>query len=897
MKKIEDILTEEEKKVLVEKEWYDNLDFLDVFGQLDDDDDMSAPIKTSALEDALGGEAPLKGRYGGPIASIPYREEAWRVSRDMSPKEYSMGDRGLEAQKAQTIRDIQTLSGAGRDEEGRLFPGEESAEDGNKRIRIKDEYPASLLNKEGGSINPKQLQKYLEDQIFIDKPRKSLDPYAGLKIAAGAEDIALAQKDQVAYDAYKVAEEDAKGKINQIKNNKKLKPEQKDIMIRAVEAERTERAEEIYKDKLKDLVAKGAFERIYDKGKEFSEDVLEKEEGAPEAYERAKELVDFEMQYAPDPGGVVKPRDYMDRRTVIGAPGKKYRKYYDPNRKELDYYTPGSISRPQDRPEREQGPVKNKERGVKLNLAPLLPYPLQETNDQKNKIDSIIADETKRFLAEQEGLNPLIRTMVQEREREALEAEREAKRQAREIREKELEELNPLIRTMVQKQEEDERRRESSKKIINPASTAPDYVPDFLAGMLSGREPKQRSQPGGFGYTQETGVYGAGEAVPEYEPGQGVEQQLAKTALPQPTGEYYEAGDPRAIVIGQPGLEPPMIDPAELAVDIGTGGGKAFLSAAATGIAGLLGVKATKELVGELGEEGAKQFVRDSMRKAADSGIKDRKDVAQYIVNDFNDFKLVPKDTTNIGFIRPWDAAPDPSTQIGKGVQLTRKQRQELANIDRKNPGRVKTAAQQATQAAGKVAAKEAGEEAVDETIESITDMAARTSDARKAFGRVDIPFFGTRWKDAIYERGLTGKIYPKGLSRIERKALDTEIKALEKAAKEALQEWVNKNNLDSIIFQEMQKLKEAVESSVPTENPQQNIPAMIDQITRSGVDAYNKAIVSGDITGAAEMVNATLQQVVELKMQEEVPPEPEQAVRDASKQFWDEQRRTPEAQ
>ena len=265
MKKIEDILTEEEKKVLVEKEWYDNLDFLDVFGQLDDDDDMSAPIKTSALEDALGGEAPLKGRYGGPIASIPYREEAWRVSRDMSPKEYSMGDRGLEAQKAQTIRDIQTLSGAGRDEEGRLFPGEESAEDGNKRIRIKDEYPASLLNKEGGSINPKQLQKYLEDQIFIDKPRKSLDPYAGLKIAAGAEDIALAQKDQITYDAYKVAEEDAKGKINQIKNNKKLKPEQKDIMIRAVEAERTERAEEIYKDKLKDLVAKGAFERIYDK--------------------------------------------------------------------------------------------------------------------------------------------------------------------------------------------------------------------------------------------------------------------------------------------------------------------------------------------------------------------------------------------------------------------------------------------------------------------------------------------------------------------------------------------------------------------------------------------------------------------------------------------------------
>ncbi len=72
------------------------------------------------------------------------------------------------------------------------------------------------------------------------------------------------------------------------------------------------------------------------------------------------------MQYAPDPGGVVKPRDYMDRRTVIGAPGKKYRKYYDPNRKELDYYTPGSIPRPQDRPEREQGPVKIKREGLSL---------------------------------------------------------------------------------------------------------------------------------------------------------------------------------------------------------------------------------------------------------------------------------------------------------------------------------------------------------------------------------------------------------------------------------------------------------------------------------------------------------------------------------------------------
>ena len=154
---------------------------------------------------------------------------------------------------------------------------------------------------------------------------------------------------------------------------------------------------------------------------------------------------------------------------------------------------------------------------------------------------------------------------------------------------------------MVQKQEEDERRRESSKKIINPASTAPYYVPDFLAGMLSGREPKQRSQPGGFGYTQETGVYGAGEAVPEYEPGQGVEQQLAKTALPQPTGEYYEAGDPRAIVIGQPGLESPMLDPVDLAVDIGTGGASGLVKGAAAGIAGLLGAKATKELVGELG--------------------------------------------------------------------------------------------------------------------------------------------------------------------------------------------------------------------------------------------------------------------------------------------------------
>ncbi len=142
-----------------------------------------------------------------------------------------------------------------------------SPEDENKKIRVKDEYPTSMLNKEGGVINPSRLETDLADQIFIDKPRKSLDPYAGLKIAAGAEDIALAQKDQATYDAYK--EKEYK------KKKKKKMPE-----------ESGGDAKEIYKDKLKDLVVKRAFERIY--GEEFSEDVLEKKKAHPKPMKEQK---------------------------------------------------------------------------------------------------------------------------------------------------------------------------------------------------------------------------------------------------------------------------------------------------------------------------------------------------------------------------------------------------------------------------------------------------------------------------------------------------------------------------------------------------------------------------------------------------------------------------------
>ena len=108
--------------------------------------------------------------------------------------------------------------------------------------------------------------------------------------------------------------------------------------------------------------------------------------------------------------------------------------------------------------------------------------------------------------------------------------------------------------------------------------------------------------------------------------------------------------------------------------------------------------------------------------------------------------------------------------------------------------------------------------------------------------------------------------------------------------------EWVQ-NNLDRIILEEIQLLNEALPATVPTESPQQNIPAMIDQVIKGGVEAYNDAIGTGNIQGAAEVVNAALQQVVQLMMQEEVPPEPEEAVKVASNVFWDVQQKTPEAQ
>ena len=103
------------------------------------------------------------------------------------------------------------------------------------------------------------------------------------------------------------------------------------------------------------------------------------------------------------------------------------------------------------------------------------------------------------------------------------------------------------------------------------------------------------------------------------------------------------------------------------------------------------------------------------------------------------------------------------------------------------------------------------------------------------------------------------------------------------------------KKFMDKIIIEEIQLMHEAL-PPIETDNPQQNIPAMIEQILRGGVDSYNEAIGLGSIEGGAEVVNATLQQIVELMMQEESPPNPEDAVKMASNMFWDEQQKTPEA-
>ena len=187
-----------------------------------------------------------------------------------------------------------------------------------------------------------------------------------------------------------------------------------------------------------------------------------------------------------------------------------------------------------------------------------------------------------------------------------------------------------------------EKRKTGNTKIINPASTAPDWVPDWLAGMVSGRKPQERSQHGGFGYTQEVGVHKAGTPVKSYK-GKATPKDLEKTITRQPTGEYYKAGDPRAITIGDPGLKAPFYDPIDLVQDIGTGGATFFAKQALKRGGKTLGKKASEEVPSSAIEKAAKPHPSDveslrhlnidpsdSIEKAFDSGVIDRADFQKW---------------------------------------------------------------------------------------------------------------------------------------------------------------------------------------------------------------------------------------------------------------------------
>jgi hypothetical protein len=171
-----------------------------------------------------------------------------------------------------------------------------------------------------------------------------------------------------------------------------------------------------------------------------------------------------------------------------------------------------------------------------------------------------------------------------------------------------------------------EKRKTGNTKIINPVSTAPDWVPDWLAGMVSGRKPQERSQHGGFGYTQEVGVHKAGTPVKSYK-GKATPEDLEKTITRQPTGEYYKAGDPRAITIGDPGLKAPFYDPIDLVQDIGTGGATFFAKQALKRGGKTLGKKASEEVPSSAIEQAGKSAMKkpveplDSIEKAFDSGV------------------------------------------------------------------------------------------------------------------------------------------------------------------------------------------------------------------------------------------------------------------------------------
>ena len=839
MKKIEDILTEEEKILLKEYtgEWLDWVP--DPFG-FKDSDDPESPLETGILS---GGDSKLADSYGGPISSIDYADEAWRTTGKRADV---IKEPGKPADVPQTLANLRAISagqqGTTPSGRGKIWTG---TEDG-KTYTIGTDYG-----------EPDEARQQFADQYFHPGGRVEMDPLSGLEPVLGALDVNTNERIALAMAAQKKMEEE--GLTRDEANEEVL----------------TKRAVRNTWEKLMGISPRGtqaerttAFEKGIESGP------------GEEAHERAEKMIDLEKKYARGEGGVLVPRepppnspfsdpvptiqglDYY--KGVESETGPGLAKWKD----NLAARMAGGQTREEaladmnkeaelvNKAKRSKDAEKDRKKVLRDLDRRTINYDLYESRNHKNKIDAIILDETKKFLVEQTAdwnFEPVVRSYDPDKK--------------------------PA-------------KPPETRKIINPASTAPDLVPDWLAGMMSGRKPQERSQHGGFGWTQETGVHGAGAPVPEYESDQTPEAQLAQTAIRQPTGKGYPAGDPRAITIGEPGLQTPAYDPVDLAMDIGTGGATAL---AKTAIAPILGIGIFKNLAKELGEEGAEK----ALRELGDEGIEkvvrefgenaNPADMAKHIADNTRGFSFVGTRTKKAAEQTAKKTAAREASEktaedaffaAGKAMdqevadQAAREASKEAIELEAKI--RFPRSKRKQRNFIEKELSQEAGEEATkaaaEESAEAIASRLDRLEDVQKAYRWVPTTFW-PKWLKDDFTKNWRGKVVP----RIKK-------------------EWLE-NNLDRIILEEIQLLKEALPATVPTENPQQNIPAMIDQIIRSGVGSYNEAIGSGNIPGAAEVVNATLQQVVELRMQEEVPPDPEEAVKEASNTFWDEQQRTPEAQ
>jgi len=548
-------------------------------------------------------------------------------------------------------------------------------------------------------------------------------------------------------------------------------------------------------------------------------------------------------------------------------------------------------------------------------------------NKTKQKINDIIQDETYKFLMERDTSfmsdhKPTVTiTPKQEEREEDIEAEEKARRDARERRD-----TDAYGNVLT-----------GETKLINPSSTAPSLIPDWFAELVTGREPHSRSWHEGWAQTREGGVHHAGtpiwsrenEARPEDLGLTSVVQRLSgggdiksgeENLLQQPWKAASE-GEHRPY-IGEPGVESHWLGAEDVV---------AFpLLAVKVASVPLIwsASKIGQHLVRELGEETLEKISREALEHAGVSTkvLNNMDNLPQGQVDEL--MKALPSDTTRhfeelaSNALGPRIGGKKISVESGETAVPSSKFSPEaeaawfeggpqaLAQVMAKEQKIVDDAAEYALKLGGAKAKKEFVEEGVEaltreEALDLMHAIYGRTIKAGEKDLLDYLPLGPLRklitrefWtkprgtQSAILkkmEKILSGKHRGKSASHWPSEPSGIKIDP------DIFEEWT-RHNLDRIILEEIQFLKEAI-PAVATENPQLNIPAMIDEVIKGGVGAYNDAIEVGNIEGAAEVVNGTLQQVVELMMQEETPPQPEKAVKEASKIFWDEQQKTPEAQ